>query len=69
MHKVHRKISRRTYQSEINLLKAKTRNTRTRCEIYSKLTIDVTDVVQVFSVNFELISQLVLVFLLLTLNM
>ena len=39
------------------------RNTRTKCEICSKLTINV------FIVTFEHISHLVLVFLLLTLNM
>ena len=43
----------------VYLLKVNNRNTRTRCEICSKFTI----------VNFEHISHLVLVFLLLTLNM
>ena len=45
----------------IYLFKYNNRNTRTRCEIYSKLTIK--------TVNFEHISHHVLVFLLLTLNM
>ena len=49
----------------IYLLKVNNRNTRTRCEICSKLTIKTG----VFIVNFEHISHLVLVFLLLTLNM
>ena len=40
------------------------RNTRTRCEICSKLTIKIPD--GIFIVNFEHISHLVLVFLLLT---
>ena len=42
------------------------RNTRTRCEICSKLTIKIPD--GIFTVNFEHISHLVLVFLLLTLS-
>ena len=45
----------------IHLLKVYNRSTRTRCEICSKLT-------GVFTVNFEHISHLVLVLLLLTLN-
>ena len=50
------------------------RNTRTRCELCSKLTIKTPERRQwrrsgVFIVNFEHISHLVLVFLLLTLNM
>ena len=49
------------------------RNTRTRCEIRSKLTIKTTKRRQwgrsgVFIVNFEHISHLALVFLLLTLS-
>ena len=47
----------------IYLLKVNNRNTRTRCEICLKLTIN-----SVFSVNFEDISHLVLVFLLLILD-
>ena len=57
----------------IYLLKVNNRNTRTRCEICSKLTIKTPERRQwrrsgVFIVNFEHISHLVLVFLLLTLN-
>ena len=44
------------------MFKVNNRNTRTRCEICSELT-------YFFIVNFEHISHLVLVFLLLTLNM
>ena len=59
--------------SDIYLLKVNDRNTRTRCEISSKLTIKTPDGRHwrrsgVFIVNFEHISHLVLVFLLLTLN-
>ena len=55
------------------LLKVNNRNTRTRCEICSKLTINAPERRHwrgsgVFIVNFEHISHLVLVFLLLTLN-
>ena len=46
----------------ICLLKVNNRNTRTRCEVCSKLATDI------FDVNFEPISHLALVFLLLTLN-
>ena len=57
----------------IYLLKDNNRNTRTSCEICSKLTIKAPRRqwrrCGVFIVNFEHISQLVLVFLLLTLNM
>ena len=57
----------------IYLLKVNNRNTRTRCEICSKLT-KTPERRQwrrsgIFIVNFEHISDLVLVFLLLTLNM
>ena len=57
----------------IYLLKVKYRNTRTRCEICSKFTTNTPGRRQwrrsvVFIVNFEHISHLVLVFLLLTLN-
>ena len=56
--------------ADIYLLKVNNRNTRTRCEICSKLTTKTPDVVLiVFTVIFEHISPLVLVFLLLTLNM
>ena len=50
----------------IYLLKVNNRNIRTRCEICSKLTMKSPGV---FIVNFEHISHLALVFLLLTLNM
>ena len=58
----------------IYLLKVNNRNTRTRCEVCSKLTIKTPELCQwrhsgVFIVNFKHISPLVLVFLLLTLNM
>ena len=58
----------------VYLLKVNDRNTRTRCEICSKLTINTPERRQwscsgVFIVNFEHISLLVLVILLLTLNM
>ena len=49
----------------IYLLKVNNRNTRTRCQICSKLTIKIPDI---FIVNFEHILRLVLVFLLLTLR-
>ena len=52
------------------MLKANNRNTRTRCEICSKLTIKTPEQRRrrsgVFILNFEHISHLVLVFLLLT---
>ena len=54
------------------LLKFNNRNTRTKCEICSKLTIKIPERRQrrsgIFIVNLEHISHLVLVFLLLTLN-
>ena len=57
----------------IYLLKVNNRNTRTKCEICSKLTIKTQQRRHrrrsgVFIVNFECISHLVLVFLLLILN-
>ena len=60
--------------SRIYLLKVNNKNTRTRCEICSKLTIKTPERRNwrgsgVFIVTFEHISHLVLVFLLLTLNM
>ena len=63
-----------TYPAGIYLLKVNNRNTRTRCVICSKLTIKTPERRHkrrsgVFIVNFEHISHLVLVFLLLTLNM
>ena len=56
------------------MFKVNNRNGRTRCETCSKLTIKALERCQwrhcgVFIVNFEYISNLVLVFLLLTLNM
>ena len=58
----------------INLLKVNNRNTRRKCEICSQLTINTPERRHwrrsgVFIVNFEHISHLVPVFLLLTLNM
>ena len=62
------------FPGRIYLLKVGNRNTRTRCEICTKLMIKTPERCQwfcsdVFVVNFEQISHLVLVFLLLTLNM
>ena len=56
------------------LLKVNNKNTRTRYEIYSKLTIKTPEERQwrrsvVFIVNFKHISHLALVFLLITVNM
>ena len=58
----------------IHLLKVKNRNKRKMCEILSKLTMKTTEQRHwrhsgVFIVDFEHISHLVLVFVLLTLNM
>ena len=55
------------------MFKVNKRNTRTRCEICSKLTIKISEQRQwhrsgIFIVSFEHISHVVLVFLLLTLN-
>ena len=60
-------------QPAFYLFKVNNRNTRTRCEICSKLTINTPERRHwrrsgVFIVNFEHISHLVLVFLLLTLS-
>ena len=57
----------------IYLLKVNNRNTRTRCEICSKLTIKTSERRHwrrfgIFIVNFEHISHVVLVFVLLTLS-
>ena len=62
------------FPANIYLLKANNRNTRTSCEICSKLTLNTPERFHwrrsgLFIVNFEHISYLVLVFLLLTLNM
>ena len=64
---------RKKIPAGIFLFKVNNRNTRTRCEICSKLTINTPERRQwrrsgVFIVNFEHISHLVLVFLLLTLS-
>ena len=56
---------RRLYPAGIYLLKFNNRNTKTRCEICSKLTIKTPGA---FIVNFEHLSHLNLVFLLLTLD-
>ena len=58
----------------VYLLKVNNRNTRTSCEICSKLTIKIPKRRQwrrsgIFILNFEHISHFVLVFLLLTLKM
>ena len=58
----------------IYMFKINNKNTRTRCEICPKLTKKTPEqrhwrCYAVFIVNFEHISQLVLVFLMLTLNM
>ena len=61
-----------TNPAGIYLLKVNNGSTRTRCEICSKLTIKIPEWRHAsffFIVNFEHISHLVLVFLLLTLNM
>ena len=54
-------------------VQVKNRNTKTRCEICSKLTIKTPERwywrrSDVFIVNFEHISQIILVFLMLTLS-
>ena len=58
-------VQKVAFPAGIYLLKVNNRNTRTRCEICSKLTIKTPGV---FIVNFEHISHLALVSLLLTLN-
>ena len=62
-----------SYPPGIYLLKVSNRNTRTRCEVCSELTTKTPERRHcrsgVFIVNFEHISHLVPVFLLLTLNM
>ena len=64
----------RSFSVGIYLLKVNNRNTRTRCEICSKLTTKMPGRRQwrrsgVIIVNSEHISHLLLVFLLLTMNM
>ena len=57
------------YSAGIYMLKVNNRNTRARCEICSKLTIKIPERLSgIFIVNFEHISHLVLVILLLTLS-
>ena len=68
------KVLASLFPADIYLLKVNNRNTRTRCEICSKLTIKTPERRHwrrsgFFIVNFEHISHLVVVFLLLTLNM
>ena len=68
------KIQKRNLQlrAGIYLLKVNNRNNRARCEMCSKLTIKTPELRRpfgVFIVNFEYISHILLVFLLLTLNM
>ena len=60
-------------QLDVQRFKVNNRNTRTGCEICSKLTKKIPEQRQwrrsgIFTVNFEHISHLVLVFLLLTLS-
>ena len=62
-----------TISAKMYLFKVKNRNTRKRCEIYSKLTIKTTEQryrrrSNAFIVNFEHILHPFLVFLLLTFN-
>ena len=62
------------YPANIYLLRFYSKNARRRCEIYSKLTVTTPEGQNegrygVFIINFELISQPFLVFLLLTLSM
>ena len=56
------------YLVGIYLFKVNNRKSTRSCEICSKLTIKTPEQPGVFIVNFEHISQLVLTFLLLTLN-
>ena len=60
-----------SYPVGIYMFKVNNRNTRTRCEISSKLTIKTPEWRRsgVFIIDFEYILHLVLMFLLLTLNM
>ena len=69
-----KKKTKKTHPAGIYLLKVNDRNSRTRCKICSNLTIKIPERRQwyrsgIFIVNFEHISHLALVFLLLTLNM
>ena len=67
-------LKRIAYRAGTYMLKVNNRNTRTRCEICLKLTIKKPERRHcrrsgIFIVNYEDISHLVLVFLLLTWNM
>ena len=69
-----KRLSTTASQVGNSMFKVNNRNTTTRCEICSNLTIKTPERLQwgrsgVFIVNLEHISLLVLVFLLLTLNM
>ena len=66
-------IEFKTVPAGNDMFKVNNRNTRAMCEICSKLTIKIPERLNwrrsgIFIVNFEHISHLVLVFLLLTLN-
>ena len=68
------KVTSKCYPVGIYMFKVSNRNTRSRCEVYSKLTIKTPERrhwrrSSVFILNFEYISHLALVFLLLTLKM
>ena len=70
----HMTMLKASYLAVMYMLKDNNRITRTRCEICSMLTIKTPERRHwlhsgVFTVNFEHISHLVLVFLFLTLNM
>ena len=64
---LHEDLNIMYYPAGIYLVKVNNRNTRTSCEICSKLTI--IKIPGIFIVNFKHISHLVLVFLLFILNM
>ena len=70
---LHRKLIDCILRCVKYLLRVNNRNIRTKCEICSKLTLKTQERRRrrsgVFIVNFEHISHLVIVFLLLTLNM
>ena len=73
MHSKQNNINSTSNPAGNYMFKVKNRNTRIRCEICSKLTIKTPERRQwcrfgVFTVNFEHISHLILVFLLLTLS-
>ena len=65
--------NKNVYPAGNYMLKVSNRNTTTRCDIYSKLTVKIPERRQwrhsgIFIVNFEHISHLALVLLLLTLS-